>query len=222
MGALIRYSAANHRAFSRHRCGLEAAPSIQRMAMPSRPGCWPTHGSDRGTALIVGIVPRCDDGCVGLAGTSPRRERGCRRDHRGNAHRKMGEPPRQGNLRTPPPTDETPRFRRSSGRSCRLSPCRLPYAPQGHRQSLQAPACTGAPGWRAAGRGLEPVGHGVVMITCGKRANSALTAHDHGSAVERAPALRSRDERVHGELGGRHLPEVQRQRPRSRTQNSMS
>jgi hypothetical protein len=50
------------------------------------------------------------------------------------------------------------------------------------------PACTGAPGWRAAGRGLEPVGHGFVMITCGKRANSALTAHDHGSTAERAPS----------------------------------
>ena len=32
------------------------------------------------------------------------------------------------------------------------------------------------------------VGHGVAMIACGKRANSALTAHDHGSAVEGVPA----------------------------------
>jgi hypothetical protein len=29
------------------------------------------------------------------------------------------------------------------------------------------------------------------MITCGKRANSALTAHDHEKTMERAPALRS-------------------------------
>src|ERR1700722_14232960 len=42
----------------------------------------------------------------------------------------------------------------------------------GHGQSPQAPTFTGAPGWRAAGRGLESAGHGVVMITCGKRANS--------------------------------------------------
>jgi hypothetical protein len=60
--------------------------------------------------------------------------------------------------------------------------CRLPYAPQGHRLSLQASACTGAPGWRAAGRGLLPVGPEIAMIMCGKRANSALTAHNHGCA----------------------------------------
>jgi hypothetical protein len=65
-----------------------------------------------------------------------------------------------------------------------------PYAPQGHWQSLQAPACTAAPTRWAAGRGLEPGGRGVVMITCGKRANSALTAHDHGSVAEGAPASR--------------------------------
>jgi hypothetical protein len=73
--------------------------------------------------------------------------------------------------------------------------CRLPCAPQGHRLSLQACACTGTPGERVAWRRFEPVGHDVVMIACGKRANSALTAHDHGSTAKLVPAFGSQPDR---------------------------
>src|SRR5258708_38803747 len=51
------------------------------------------------------------------------------------------------------------------------------------------------------------------MIACGKRANSALTAHDHGSAAERAPAVRSPARPggasgAHGVIDDAAIPEV--------------
>jgi tetratricopeptide (TPR) repeat protein len=48
--------------------------------------------------------------------------------------------------------------------------------------AVTAGSCvTRVPGCRAAGGGLGAAGHGFAMIACGKRANNALTAHDHGA-----------------------------------------
>jgi hypothetical protein len=53
---------------------------------------------------------------------------------------------------------------------------------------------------RAARRGQVPAARNIAMIMCGKRANTALTAHDHGSMVAGAPGSRPRR--------GREGPEV--------------
>ena len=100
--------------------------------------------------------------------------------------------------------------------------CRLPYAPQGHRQSLQAPAYTS--GHRAGDLPGVPLAcrpwcrHDRVR----KAANSALTAHDHESAAERAPALRSPARPggasgAHGVIDDAAIPEVSGIVPRRRS-----
>ena len=45
--------------------------------------------------------------------------------------------------------------------------------------------------WALAWQAAAPGGRDIVMIICGKRANSALTAHDHGNWPERDAGLTS-------------------------------